>query len=104
MFNENDLRMAAEIGAELAEEESLEPIDERIVRARMIALGYQATEVLGVLRLIRDQCQAEWDAIMSSPQGPHVCGLWDKLRAEERSILDDEMAFHWEPYWKELGQ
>ena len=88
MFNESDLRMAAEIGAELAE--ASEPIDERIVRARTYALGLQSHEVLGVLRTIRDGCPDEWDAITKSPHGDRLMGLWDMLRPLENELFADE--------------
>ena len=87
MFNSDDLQTAAEIGAEIAEEEKLEPIDERIERARTIALGYQANEVLDVLRNLRDRCPNEWDAIMKSTHGIQISSLWDRLRNQEREIV-----------------
>lgn len=63
-------------------------LSEQVVTARITALAYQACDILGVIRDIRDNCPEQWDAIMSTRYGSRMCSLWDRLRDLEKHATD----------------
>lgn len=63
--------------------------DRKIATAR----GLVASDVLTVMRRLRDNCPTQWDALIAADENQELLALWDRLRDLEKIVHNGPISY-----------